>query len=418
MSLPRAVYTAAVRCATPILLAHLARRARRQTGGPDDWRARLGFAVRDARRPLWLHAASAGEMQAAAPLAVALAREQPLRLTSFTATGLARATALLPEVPASLAPIDLPGSWRRFLLRTRPRLALLLETELWPNLFATLQRAGIPLVLASARMTPATARRLARTPATAREMMAAATRVLAQTQADLERFVALGLAPERGRVTGNLKEALVVPPADLARGRALAAGAFADRRVWVAGSLREGEEAAVAEAVAAVRDAVPDAVVVLVPRHPERAREFTSHLEARGIRTLSGAALDDGTALAGGSVVVVARVGVLLALYAAAQVAFVGGTLAPLGGHNVLEPALLGVPVLVGPSLEQVRAAAERLRAAQALTVVNSGSELGAAVSALLRDRAACARRGAAARRAAGTSRALEATLAEIRALL
>lgn len=418
MSLARAVYTAALRLATPVVLLRLARRSRRQTGGADDWRARLGRGARDSRRPVWIHAASAGEVQAAAPLAAALASEYPVRLTCFTAAGRARAASLLPDLPCELAALDLPGAWRRFFARSAPRLAVLVETELWPNLLAAARAAGVPVVLVSARMTPAGARRLARVPASVREMFRALACVMAQTEEDLARFVALGLARERGRVTGNLKEALVVPGAEVERGRALRRGVLAGRRVWVAGSLREGEEEAIAEAAAQVLSAVPEAIAVLVPRHPERAPEFAAGLRARGLTPLGAEALAGTTPLPGGSVVLVARLGMLLSLYAGADAAFVGGTLAPLGGHNLLEPALLGVPVVAGPSLEQVAAPARRLRAAGALTVVNDAAMLAAAVASLLSDPVAAARQGEAARRAAGASSVLATTLAGVRALL
>ncbi|MGH8427363.1 MAG: 3-deoxy-D-manno-octulosonic acid transferase, partial [Gammaproteobacteria bacterium] len=242
--------------------------------------------------------------------------------------------------------------------------------------------------------------------------------VLAQTPADLERFIALGLPPERGQVTGNLKESLVVPAAEVERGRALRATALANRRVWIAGSLREGEVTAIAEAVARVRAAVPDAVAILVPRHPERAEEFATALHTHDIISIRWNSLENPTSLAPGAVVLVDRVGVLLALYAAADVAFVGGTLAPFGGHNLLEPALLGLPVIVGPSLEQVRPAAERLKAAGALAVVRDGASLAAELIALLKDPQAARRQGEAARDAVGDSGALAATLAALRPYL
>ncbi|MGH8427221.1 MAG: 3-deoxy-D-manno-octulosonic acid transferase, partial [Gammaproteobacteria bacterium] len=193
MSLVRAVYTTAIRLATPAILLHLARRTRRQTGTCDDWRARLGYGPRVEGGAIWIHAASAGEIQAAAPLVAALRTEHPLRLTCFTASGRARADRLLPGVDAELAPLDLPGAWRRFFVRGRPRVVVLVESELWPNLLAAARRAGVPVVLASARLTPGSARRLARVPGVARELLGGLAQVLVQTSADLERFVALGL---------------------------------------------------------------------------------------------------------------------------------------------------------------------------------------------------------------------------------
>lgn len=418
MNFARAFYTGAVRLATPAILMHLARRSRRQAGAADDWRARLGAVPGDGRRPVWIHAASAGEVQAATPLAAALAAEMPVRISAFTATGRAVAARLVPEAKVDLAPLDLPGAWRRYLNRVRPRTGILVETELWPNLLAAAARRHLPVVLASARLTPRAARRLARVPAATQAMLGVLTRVLAQSEADLERFVALGLPRERGRVTGSLKEVLTVPAEALARGRALRAGPLAGRRVWVAGSVRVGEEAAVAEAAAQVSAAVPDAVAVVVPRHPEDASAFVRALAARSISTLPAEALEDGSAIPPGAALVVARMGVLLELYAAADAAFVGGSLVPLEGHNVLEPALLGVPVVTGPHVGNVRAAAERLKRAGALAIARDGAALGAELTTLLRDRPAARTAGAAGREAALNPPVLEATLAGLRDLL
>lgn len=412
MNLVRSAYTTALRTATPALLAHLARRSRRQTGTGDDWRARLGFVARDTRRPLWIHAASAGEMQAAITLAAALAKDYPVRLSAFSASGLARATETLPEVPAGLAPLDLPGAWRRFLARTDPRLLILVETELWPNLLAAAVQRRLPVVLASARLTPAAAHRLARFPATTRKMLTALSDVLAQSTEDLDRFHSLGLPETNGRVTGNLKSAQTIPEATLAQASTLRAGPLAGRSVWVAGSVREGEEAFVAEAAALIRARLPDAVALLAPRHPERAPAFGAALAERGIAALGADALDSKRPLEAGTAVVVDRLGILLALYAASEAAFIGGSFAAIGGHNLLEPALLARPILVGPHLDNVREQADRLAAAGALTVVGDAQALAEKIIGLLNDPESARRAGEAGRRCAAQSQALAATLA------
>ncbi|MGH8271085.1 MAG: 3-deoxy-D-manno-octulosonic acid transferase [Gammaproteobacteria bacterium] len=414
MNLVRSTYTTTLRLATPALLAHLARRTRRQTGTHDNWRARLGLIEPDTRSPIWIHAASAGEMQAALPLAAALANTHPVRLSAFTASGLARAHASLPKIEATLAPLDLPGAWRRYFARANPRLAILLESELWPNLLAAARRSKLPVVLASARMMPAAAHRLGHFPASAREMLGGLADVFAQGGEDLERFYALGLPRERGRVTGNLKEAQTIPAATEARGRALRADALAGRKVWVAGSVRGGEEAFIAEAAARIRKRVPDTVALVIPRHPERAPGFIAALAAQNIEALDWEALANGGAIPAGAVVVVAKLGVLDALYAAADAAFVGGSFAPLGGHNLLEPAQAGVPVFAGPNLRNVNAAAERLDAAGALIVVRDAETLAAKLAALLQDPQTAQRMGAAARHVATNPESLDATLAAL----
>ncbi|MGH8272938.1 MAG: 3-deoxy-D-manno-octulosonic acid transferase [Gammaproteobacteria bacterium] len=412
MNLVRSAYTTALRLATPAVLVHLARRSRRQTGTSDDWRTRLGFVARDTRRPVWIHAASAGEMQAALALAVALGKDYPVRLSAFSASGLARAAEALPEIPASLAPLDLPGAWRRFLDRTEPQLLVLIEGELWPNLLAATTQRRLPVVLASARLTPAAAHRLARFPATTRKMLGALSDVLAQSAEDLERLRVLGLPETHGRVAGNLKSAQIIPDEALAQARALRAGSLAGRRVWVAGSVREGEEAFIAEAAALIRERFTDVVALIAPRHPERAPAFSAALAAHGIAALGADALDSNHQLDAGTAVVVDRLGILLTLYAASDAAFVGGTFAAIGGHNLLEPALLALPILVGPHLDNVREQAARLAAAGALTVVGDAQKLAERISGLLNDPEGAGRAGEAGRRCAAESRALTATLA------
>ena len=418
MTLPRHIYTTVLRLSCPAVLAHLARRSRRQAGVPDDWRARLGWGAHDTRSPVWLHGASAGEIQSLIPLADALGDTYPIRLSAFTATGQARARALLPAVPTDLSPLDLPGAWRRYLHRTAPRLAILAETELWPNLLTVAARRRLPVVLVSADMSTRTARRLARFPATARALMNSLQHVFAQSAEDLDRFVALGLPLDKGTVTGSLKHALVIPGGVREQGALLRARVLADRPVWVAGSVRTGEEQAIAEAVVGVHQTQPEAMVLVVPRHPETAPGFSAALTARKVRVRGSEVLDGGEPLAPGTVVMVDRVGILLTLYAAADVAFVGGTLSLVGGHNVLEPAMLGLPVVVGPYLDNVRAASARLKAVGALSIVRDGTELGSEVAALLADPTTARSVGRAGARVATDSAALTATASAIRKLL
>jgi 3-deoxy-D-manno-octulosonic-acid transferase len=418
LTLPRFAYTTLLRLATPALLAHFRRRTRRQTGTTDDWRARLGYVERDARQPIWIHAASAGEMQAALPLAAKLAEDYPLRLSAFTTSGLARAVAHLPDVPATLAPIDTPGAWRRYLKRTHPRLLVLVETELWPNLLAACARRNIPVVLVSARMTPANVQRMARFPKTTRETLAGLDCVLAQTDGDLERFRALGVPPENSLVSGNLKEARTISEQALQRGRSFRTGPLAGRAIWVAGSVREGEEAFIAETAAIIRKKVAKVVALIAPRHPERAPAFREALAARGIEALPAEALDSNEAIAEGGVILVDRLGVLPSLYAAGDAAFVGGSIVPLGGHNLLEPALLALPILAGPHLENVREQAERLSRVGALSIAEDAPTLADKIIGLLNDPSRAREAGEAGKQSAVDSRVLTVTLEHLSPLL
>lgn len=418
MTVPRLLYTAALRIGSPFILWHLARRTRRQAGTADDWHARCGWVPRDDRSPVWLHGASAGEIQSLAPLAAALARDYPLRLSAFTATGRARAAALLPRLPVDLSPLDLPGVWRRYLGRTRPRALLVAETELWPNLLAAAHARRLPVWLVSARMSSASERRLRHFPATARELMASFEGVMAQSAEDLDRFVRLGLPAERGRVTGSLKQAMRVPESVREQGARLRRELFDPHPVWVAGSVRTGEERDIAEAVALVREHWPGAIALVVPRHPESAAGFKAALGMQRQDTLGAEALDGADRIPGGTTVVVDRVGVLLGLYAAADVTFVGGTLCPIGGHNVLEPAVLGRPVLVGPAIDNVRSEVRRLKSAGALHIVHDGRALGKEITALFADPDRISAMGRAGASAASDAASLDLTLEVLRAAL
>jgi len=418
VTLPRLLYTAALRLGSPFIMLHLARRSRRQAGTRDDWRARCGQVPGDERSPIWLHGASAGEIQSLAPLAAALQHDYPLRMSAFTVTGRRRAATLLPRVTVDLSPLDLPGAWRRYLSRVQPRLAVIAETELWPNLLAVTRKRQLPVWLVSARMSAATERRLRRFPATARELMMSLQGVLAQSEADLERFVRLGLPAERGRVAGSLKQALLVPESTRERGERMRKRCLPARPVWVAGSVRSGEENAVAEAVSVVHERHPEATGIIVPRHPETAESFRGALTLAGVKALPAEVLDGEAPIPPGATVVVDRVGVLLELYAAADAAFVGGTLSPIGGHNVLEPAMQGCPVLVGHSLDNIRRDVDRLKAAGALTLVRNGAALGEELALLFDDAERRTGMGRAGKAVASDDTALKATLEALRAAL
>jgi 3-deoxy-D-manno-octulosonic-acid transferase len=300
---------------------------------------------------IWLHAVSLGEVTAAAVLVRALrARypEIPFVLSTATQTGRARAQELFSDqADIRFLPYDTPGSVARFLTRIRPRLGIIMETELWPNLLHECRRRGVPVVFASARLTPRSLSRYRRFGTLFSDVWASNTLVAAQTAEDAERFIAIG-APRPGtHVIGNVKFDMQLGDAIIEQGRALRLRYLGPRPVWVAGSTHAGEEEQLLEAHAAVLHELADALLVLVPRHPQRFDSVSSLLTRNGIRfdrrSLAAAVRPDA------QVLLVDTVGELAALYAAADVAFVGGSLVPVGGHNLLEPAALGVPVITGP---------------------------------------------------------------------
>lgn len=372
----------------PFYLAALLWRGR---GEPGAWRGlsqRFGYGAA-LPAPVWLHAASAGEVQAAAILLTALRRQYPqlpLLVTTTTAAGLARARVLFESqsVAVRYLPLDLPGAVRRFLKRVRPRLVLVLETEIWPNLIRACATAQVPVMFVSARLSARSAQRYRRLGEGLRRLLATVAQVAAQTPADAQRFAQLGVPAMRIQVTGNLKTDFSVPAAVLQSGVQLRARLGAQRPVWVAGSTHEHEEQQVLEAHRAVRRTSPAALLVLVPRHPRRFAAVAEWLQREQVpfaRQSRGEAVSEDT-----QVLLVDAMGMLLECYAAADVAFVGGSLVAVGGHNLLEPAALGRPILTGPDHANAREILQALLAAQGVRVVRDAGELGQAVTALLAD--------------------------------
>jgi 3-deoxy-D-manno-octulosonic-acid transferase len=372
----------------PFYLAVLLWRGRRESGYWRGFGQRFGLGP-PLSSPVWLHAASVGEVQAAAILVAALRQRDaqlPLLVTATTAAGRARARALFEPLGITVryAPLDLPGAVRRFVQRVRPRLAIVLETEIWPNLFAACATAQVPLVLASARLSERSARRYRWLGSSLRRSLAAVVQVAAQTPADAQRFADLGVPAARISVTGNLKADLTVPDSVRANGRRLRAQLAPHRPVWVAGSTHELEEQQVLDAHAAVRAVHPTALLVLVPRHPRRFEAVAEWLRREQVAFARQSRADpvtDGT-----QVLLVDAMGLLLDFYAAGDVAFVGGSLVRVGGHNLLEPAALARPILTGPSHANAREVLQALLAVQGVRVVRDAAELGRAVTELLRD--------------------------------
>jgi 3-deoxy-D-manno-octulosonic-acid transferase len=422
------VYTVLIYCAVPFAFAVVLWRGLKDRGYWQGLGERFGFGrcagaagIGGSARTLWLHAVSLGEMSAAAPLVRALrARypETPLVLTTATPTGRARARSLFgDDVDVRFLPYDTPGAVSRFLERVRPQLALIMETEIWPNLFHLVEQRGVPLVLASARLSPKSVVRYQRFGGLFRGLFSASSLIAAQTEVDAERFVAIGAQSARTRVAGNIKFDLELDVGVSQRGRELRARFGSSRPVWVAGSTHAGEEEQVLAAHAELLLARPDALLLLVPRHPERFDAVAGLLNRRNMRfTLrSGGVIPD----AATPVMLADTVGELALLYAAADVAFVGGSLVPIGGHNLLEPAALGVPVLTGPSCSNAKDIAKLLLAQGAALQVSDARELAVELSRLFGDPAQRQRMGAIGRQVVESNRGSVARVLEfIEALL
>ncbi len=396
----RHLYTLLLYLALPVVSLVVAVRGFREREYWRGWRQRFGFGPRRSGNGIWVHAVSVGEVQAAAVLIEALRERRPqteITLTCATPTARARGRALLPGVDVRYAPYDLPGSVRRCLRALRPRLLIVLETELWPNLLHGAQEAGLPILIASARVSPRSAGIYRRLPGLLRATLAGGVWVAAQTEADALRFAALGVPAARLTVAGNIKFDRLLAPETSHRGALLRARYAAGRPVWVAGSTHAGEEQIVLDAHSRVFQHLPAALLILAPRHPQRFDAAAASVAAQGlscIRRSIGAAPDD--ADRDYQVLLLDTVGELPEFYAAGDVAFVGGSLVPVGGHNLLEPAALGIPVLSGPEQFNSPELARVLSEQGALTIVHDADDLAAALARLLADPAARATQGAA----------------------
>jgi 3-deoxy-D-manno-octulosonic-acid transferase len=293
-------------------------------------------------------------------------------------------------------PLDLPGCVRRFFDRVKPRIAIIFETELWPNLYHECGRRRVPLVLASARVSPRSVGRYRRMAGLFRGALSHDIVIAAQGSGDAERFRSIGANPARTHVTGNIKFDIALSREVTVDGRALRELHAPGRKVWIAGSTHDGEEQMVLAAHRQVRHAHPDALLMLAPRHPNRfaaVEQWLKREDVRFVKRSQGIKCNPAT-----EVLLVDTLGELVKFYAASDIAFVGGSLVPIGGHNLLEPASLGLAILTGPHNFNSEDVARLLAEQGASDVVRDTEELGRKVIALFDDPQARARMGAQAR--------------------
>lgn len=362
---------------------------------------RLGWIEKTNDKPVvWVHAASVGEVMTAAPVIRNLINDNPdyqVVVTTMTATGGERVMALFgDEVSHHFVALDFPHATRRMVRSLDPSLLVIIETELWPNLIHAAADHQVPIVMVNARISERSFRRYARFQILVRDVLERINWVAVKSGEDGKRFRALGMGAKSITVTGPLKYDVVVPHEAVTAGKALREQIGA-RPVWVAASVREGEEESVLEAHQAVLKQHPNALLILVPRHPQRFDEVALLCESRfGILSIARRSLNERIDPSV-SVYVGDTMGELMTLYASADIAFVGGSLVPVGGHNLLEPAALGLPVISGPHLANITEVAEEMSAHAALEKVENGDELGATVNGWLASPEQRKARGAAA---------------------
>ncbi|GIK35150.1 MAG: 3-deoxy-D-manno-octulosonic acid transferase [Gammaproteobacteria bacterium] len=392
----------------PVFVGHLLWRSLSQPGYRQRIGERFGFGFARLPAPsIWIHAVSVGEVTAAAPLLRTLRQRfpaTPIVVTTMTPTGSQRARDLFGStVTHSYVPYDAPGPVRRFFDWARPELAVVLETEIWPNLYSECGRRSVPLVLASARVSVKSLRRYRILFGLIRDTLAHGIVIGAQSAADAERFRALGANPARTHVTGNIKFDFELAPAVAARGQEFRRLHAPGRAVWIGASTHQDEEQVLIDAHREVLRQDPSALLILVPRHPERFAAVAALLERAGMATItrsSGLSCGPETQVFLGD-----SMGELTLLYAAADVAFVGGSLVQVGGHNLLEPAALGLPSITGPYNFNAPDIADLLMERGATTVARDAAGIAAEVLGLLADPAERRRRGQAALDALASNR-------------
>lgn len=383
----RALYSLLFRLALPFVLLQLWWSGRGNPGMRNHWRQRLGYLPPVPQPVIWVHAVSVGETIAAAPLVNALLKhspEQPVLMTAMTATGAARARALFGErVQVAFSPYDTPGAVRRFLDRARPVALVILETELWPNMVSLARARDIPVMLVNARLSERSARGYRRIGGLVRPMLANLEWIAAQAEDDARRFIDIGAPPQLVTVTGSIKFDVEIEPALRLAAASLRNALGASRPVWIAASTHDGEDSQVLAAHGSVLAQYPDALLILVPRHPERFEQVAGEVTAAGFSLARRSSGEDARAA---QVYVGDTMGELLLLYGAADLAFVAGSLIDRGGHNPLEPAAWGLPVITGPQVFNFEVIYDALEAGGGLKRVEDSNGLVSAVLSLLAD--------------------------------
>lgn len=381
----RFLYSLVLYLSAPLVLLNLLLRALKNRAYLERIPERFGRtpALKSARPVIWVHAVSVGEVQASAALVKRLLAAYPryqVLLTTITPTGAAQAeTVFAGAVEHRYLPYDLPHGICLFLRRVDPQLLVILETEIWPNLLYYCQRRGVPALLVNARLSPDSYRGYLKFRRLSAPAIRSLSHIAARGAQDAERFLALGADPANVSVTGNLKFD------DEAPGETYGCALAADRPVWIAASTHAGEEEQVLDAFARVREEFADCLLVIAPRHPERFDKVYHLFRRHGLEAARRS--DDETGVRRDTdVYLLDTLGELSRFYACADVAFVGGSLVPAGGHNVLEAARLGVPLVSGEHTANFAEMIGLFKDADAITVVADAAQLAAAVVRLLAD--------------------------------
>lgn len=389
MNITRGIYSLLLYLMTPALLCRLLYRGFGARGYWRRWGERLGYSKQPALSgSIWIHAVSVGEVQAAAPLIehyLTQANPRPLVVTTMTPTGSERVQKLFGErVQHVYAPYDLPGAVTRFLRRVQPRMVVIMETEIWPNMITGCFKREIPLVLANARLSERSAGGYRLIPSLIRLTLRRIRLIAAQSEADKQRFISIGARATQITVTGSIKMDANLPASLSEQGAVLRRQLGADRAVWIAASTHAGEEQQILDAYQQIRRQHPQCLLVLAPRHPERANAVAALCRRSGYTVTRRTTYQIGDDIQ--AIYLLDTLGELRQFFAACDVAYIGGSLAPVGGHNMIEAAALGVAVVFGPHTFNFQEISAQLLQANAARMVKNSAALAGVVSGLLAD--------------------------------
>lgn len=386
----RKIYTALLYLASPFIFLYLFFKTRKTRDYEKRWSELLGYAPSPIKsNGIWLHAVSLGELTAALPLIKAIKNEypnDPLVVTTMTKSAAQRLQKEFNDTVTHIyVPLDFPSAARRFLQSTKPKLAIFMETELWPNRINACAEMKIPLFLANARISPNTFNSYARLTSLVTPMLQNFTRVIAQSESDAKRFQQLGMPASRITVAGNIKFDIEVPATIQAKAQDLRQH-WKTRPVWIAASTHEGEESIVLDAFKKIKQKIPSILLILVPRHSDRFTTVKNYCTEQGynvaLRTVGETDYSKTDIFIGNTT------GELLLFYACSDIALVGGSLIPVGGHNLLEPASLGLPILVGPHVFNCRDIHQLLNDAKALINIDSSEQMATEIIRLFENKA------------------------------
>ncbi|MCF7478260.1 lipid IV(A) 3-deoxy-D-manno-octulosonic acid transferase [Vibrio sp. J2-4] len=389
--LVRIVYTLLLALASPLLLFGLYKSKPNKPQFGSRWKEHFGITpkLKSNAKPIWIHAVSVGESIAATPLIKALKEQNPeqsILVTTTTSTGAEQIAKLGDLVEHRYMPIDFGFAIKGFLKAVQPKQMLIIETELWPNTLHNVHKAGIPITVVNARLSEKSCQNYAKIQRLFNQLHPCLTQVLCQTDSDAERFERLGVEKKKLSVTGSIKFDIQISEQVKRQGQQLRAQIGNDRPIWIAASTHKGEDEQVLDAHRQVLKSHPNALLILVPRHPERFDDVFTLCQQQGFNTVrrtSTHSVEINTQVYLGD-----TMGEMLTLMGAADICFMGGSLIgdKVGGHNVLEPAALGIATITGPSFFNFKEIIEMMQFEDSIILIKNNQDLTSIITSLIID--------------------------------